>query len=481
MSLYVRQPRRSSPWGRRLLAILIIGAVGVLGLAIRRTGPPPTITIEPALPGIGPATPVRVELAEPSRGLSRIEVELVQGEQVMLLAEREHVPRPFWAFWGPAVETERLEVTVGREHQPDLRPGEATIRVRAERASTWIVNPEPAVLEQILPVRFEAPSLVALRQPYRVDQGGSGVVVYRVGASSTRDGVRVGEHFFAGYDAPRPEVPGRGSDAATASESVERFAFYGVPDDHAEASEIRLVAEDELGNRIETAFLQSFVPRTFTGDEVQISDAFLERVVPPILAQTPELEPEASLVETYVKINSELRAANTRELIELAATSRSERMWSGAFSQLPNSVVTGTFGDRRIYLYQGQEIDRATHLGYDLASVREAPVPAANAGVVVLARFFGIYGNTVVIDHGQGVLSLYSHLSSIEVASGQEVERGTRLGRTGITGLSGGDHLHFTIMVGSVQVSPLEWWDRGWIDSRIESKLRPNPEPAGTP
>ena len=122
-------------------------------------------------------------------------------------------------------------------------------------------------------------------------------------------------------------------------------------------------------------------------------------------------------------------------------------------------------------MFEGREVDHQDHLGYDLASVGRAAVPAANDGVVVLARAFGIYGNAIVIDHGYGLQSLYGHLSTIEVQEGESVERGRSLGRTGATGLAGGDHLHFTMLLDGLAVDPVEWWDAHWIRDRLERKL----------
>ena len=130
-----------------------------------------------------------------------------------------------------------------------------------------------------------------------------------------------------------------------------------------------------------------------------------------------------------------------------------------------------SFADRRTYYYGGREVDRQTHLGFDLASVSHADVPASNGGLVVLAGYFGIYGNTVVVDHGYGLMSLYAHLSSIDVAKGDRVERGTRLGQSGATGLAGGDHLHFSFLLHGVPVRPIEWWDGHWIEDRLKRKL----------
>jgi len=108
-----------------------------------------------------------------------------------------------------------------------------------------------------------------------------------------------------------------------------------------------------------------------------------------------------------------------------------EMLWSKPFVAIPNGKVMAGFADSRTYLHQGNVVDRQTHLGYDLAVTRRAPVPAANDGIVALARYFGIYGNAVVINHGCGIMSLYGHLSNIGVTPGQKVARGDTIGQTG--------------------------------------------------
>ena len=112
------------------------------------------------------------------------------------------------------------------------------------------------------------------------------------------------------------------------------------------------------------------------------------------------------------------------------------------------------------------------HLGFDLAKTANAPVTAANHGKVVFAAELGIYGNCVIVDHGMGVQSLYAHLSSFAVKEGEDVKRARRLGNSGQTGLAGGDHLHFSMLVNGQFVNATEWWDQHWIDDRITRKLR---------
>jgi murein DD-endopeptidase MepM/ murein hydrolase activator NlpD len=79
----------------------------------------------------------------------------------------------------------------------------------------------------------------------------------------------------------------------------------------------------------------------------------------------------------------------------------------------------------------------------------------------------------VVVDHGYGLMSLYAHLASVDVAKGQSVARGDVLGRTGATGLAGGDHLHFTMLIQGLPVNPTEWWDPHWIHDHLSRPLGP--------
>jgi murein DD-endopeptidase MepM/ murein hydrolase activator NlpD len=158
-------------------------------------------------------------------------------------------------------------------------------------------------------------------------------------------------------------------------------------------------------------------------------------------------------------------------LVALARTSQPRFLWKDTFLPMGKAAVMGSFADRRTYRAAGKEVDTQDHLGLDLASLRQAPVPAANDGRVVLAEYFGIFGSCVVLDHGYGLMSLYAHLSSVAVKAGDTVTRGQDIGRTGGTGLAGGDHLHFTMLVQGLAVTPLEWWDSHWIHDRMKLKL----------
>jgi murein DD-endopeptidase MepM/ murein hydrolase activator NlpD len=129
------------------------------------------------------------------------------------------------------------------------------------------------------------------------------------------------------------------------------------------------------------------------------------------------------------------------------------------------------YADYRTYFYNDKEIDKQVHLGMDIASTRRAEVRAANKGKVIYADYLGIYGNMVILDHGQGIFSLYSHMSQIQVAADDTVEKGVVLGLTGKSGMAGGDHLHFSMLINGIFVTPKEWWDPQWIEVTIEEPL----------
>jgi murein DD-endopeptidase MepM/ murein hydrolase activator NlpD len=452
---------RRSKVSRFFVRILILGAlagVGFLGVAAFRAGPAPQIVMEADLPGIGKNTPVHVIFTENKRGLRNIRVELIQGDRVEVLEERSYEPLQPWEFWGERVKQEALHLAVGSETVKDLREGEATIRATADHAGAWLRRPDPAVDELLLKVQLRPPALQVLSTRTYVSQGGSEAVVYSVGKTAVRDGVMAGEWWFPGY----PIAGGDGQ---------QRFALFSAPWDNSDPSAIKLVASDDVGNQSVVSFVDRFNPAPVKTDTIRVSDDFMSRVVPAIMSQLPELEDRGNLLDNYLMINGELRERNSQTINELAAASLPEFFWSRPFMQMRNAQVMSDFADRRTYLYNGQPVDEQVHLGFDLASTQRAEIPAANDGIVVLARFFGIYGNAVIIDHGYGLMSLYGHLSTISVEQGQQVERGQTIGRTGVTGLAGGDHLHFTMLLQGLPVNPREWWDAHWIHDRLKLKL----------
>jgi murein DD-endopeptidase MepM/ murein hydrolase activator NlpD len=228
-------------------------------------------------------------------------------------------------------------------------------------------------------------------------------------------------------------------------------------------------AVDEAGNAAKAGVNHHIRKKAFKNDKIRISDRFLSWKVPELENETTA-EANASPVEKFIKINRDLRQANYQQLNELVEKTTATKHWAGIFLRMPGANQAG-FADHRVYNYRGKEIDRQVHLGIDIASVKQAPVPAANSGIVIFSGRLGIYGKTIILDHGFGLFSMYAHLTRSDVSEEQQVSKGDILGRTGSTGLAGGDHLHFSMLVHHTFVNPIEWWDAAWIKNNISSKI----------
>jgi murein DD-endopeptidase MepM/ murein hydrolase activator NlpD len=177
-----------------------------------------------------------------------------------------------------------------------------------------------------------------------------------------------------------------------------------------------------------------------------------------------------SKIGMFRDINERLRQKNSEMVLALAQRSGGERIPFGIIKPLP-AALTGAFGEERSFFLHGTEAGGSVHEGYDLADKLGAGVSVAADGVVLHAGPLGIFGNAIVVDHGLGFQTLYGHLSVIEVKAGDVVTSGMRMGSTGMTGLAGGDHLHFETRVHGVAVDPKEWLDPHWIATRIKEPL----------
>ena len=292
------------------------------------------------------------------------------------------------------------------------------------------------------------PVLVVLRSPFQIKPGGVGLALLKA-KGADRVYVKEGKNTFRAYSLEK--TPDQYVVLFPARYDIEKKAvFYAV-------------AEDRAGNQTVKALRTLVKPMRFRSSRISISDAFVQRVVYPLLGED-DLDP----VKAFKEVNENWRKRDTERLHEIGMNSVNRPLWKGRFLQLRNSKVMALYGDRRTYVYDGKPISKSIHLGYDLASVSSAPVPAANSGVVVFADDLGIYGNAVVIDHGLGLMSLYGHLSEIKVKPGQEVKKGQIIAYTGSTGFAGGDHLHFGILVQGIEVSPLYFWDSRWIKNNLQ-------------
>lgn len=183
----------------------------------------------------------------------------------------------------------------------------------------------------------------------------------------------------------------------------------------------------------------------------------------------------SDIVEAFVKTNKELREKNVKTIRDVSkknlANSALIPFDVKTFVRMANAATFAQYGERRHYFYNEHKIDEAWHLGMDWASSKRADIIVTNPGKVIYKDYLGIYGDTVIIDHGLGLGSLYAHTSSINVEVGNDVKTGDKIGNTGSTGAVFGDHLHFGMLVQGIEVNPNEWLDNEWIKVNLTKTI----------
>jgi murein DD-endopeptidase MepM/ murein hydrolase activator NlpD len=271
----------------------------------------------------------------------------------------------------------------------------------------------------------------------------------------TSAGVRVGNQTFRAWPMPGGK-PGLFS--------LFAFAWNTPP-----GTTPLVYASNGAGSDVTTPLTVVFPKKeqpVYTQHEIQITDQFMQKVL-------GELDPNGSgdPVERFVKINTEMRQVNNKTLTDLRLKTADRFLWHQPFTRQSHSQAEATFADVRSYIYHGKKIDQQVHLGYDLAVTQHVGVEASNDGRVVWAAPLGIYGNCIVVDHGYGLQTIYGHMSRIDVHEGDTVKRSQIMGLSGMTGMAGGDHVHFAMQLDGVQIDPKEWWDAHWIQDHVVRRV----------
>lgn len=420
----------------------LVAAITLLMIMLFRDTKGPEVVITPAKFEVSKKTRFSLRASDPKSGIDKVVVEAIGGPQRKVLAQIE-LPRP--------MDTFQKEFTLSGV---DFSDGPFELRAKVTDGSwakfgkgnaTYISQQHD--LDTTVPV-----ASIVTRRPY-ARQGGSVVIGFTVSEEPVRVGVEVGDLFFPAHLQPDGRYL-----------CFFAFPFNLEPDDYQPV----LTARDRADNEVRLSVPINPMPREFRTDVLTVSDGFLSGVLPQFQAQ---LDPGRSPVERFLTVNRELRAKARRRLAEISRQTTDTMLWNGAFVRMRGKTMA-QFADYRSYQYNGRKIDEQIHMGVDIASIKNAEVPAANSGRVVFAGFISIYGNVIIIDHGAGLHSLYGHLSRMDVSAGQAVEKGQTIGLTGATGLAGGDHLHFGLTIAGFPVTPIEWWDGHWIEDNVTGRLQ---------
>lgn len=425
------------------LGVMVIVALCIAGYAFFKDLDGPTIKLQPDSGRISPQSTLKITMSDPA-GVRGIMVGIRKNNNLNIIFEKH---------FDPYLPTQTVEVPM---KNAQLREGAFELEIRATDASLAGFG-QGNTRTVLLPMRLDThPPRISLKTlPPNMRRGGAGVVQYTIDEPVRQNGILIGNYFIPGY------LQKDGSYLCF-------FPFpYGMTAREFKNA-IKIMATDMAGNTTESRLNVSAFERTFKNDKIDLSDNFLNMVADKLRHLAPNAK---NPMECYLYINNQVRAANVEMLRNLRNDTAAAMLWSGAFLRLPRSAPRAGFADHRYMMYQGKQVGESWHLGFDLASVRNADVPAGNSGRVIFTGEAGIYGNLIVMDHGLGLMSLYSHLSQTHVQAGDMVTKGQIIGKTGSTGLAFGDHLHYGIIVGGVEVTPLEWMDPKWIKDNIMGRI----------
>ena len=423
-----------------------MATAAVLLLALSAT---PVVHLQPQVTALGVATPLTLQVSD-RHGIREAVVSVEQNGIRYSAWETKQPARRI--FWQRGVPDSVWNLVAGTKNMPQLKDGKAQLIVEVESND---FRGKTVRLERDVMVVTQPPVLTVDSDQHYLYLGMADLVTFSVAGYWTEAGVRVGDETFRSW--PMPE-------GKTGLFSLFAFA-WNMP-----AGTVPLVyATNPAGNEVTAAMAFQFPKKEqpkYRVRDLQIDDRFVQKVI-------GELDPNGSgdPIARFVKINSEMRRANNKTLSDLRFKTEGRFLWSQPFLQQHNSKVESNFADERNYIYQGKKIDQQVHLGYDLSITQHVGVEASNDGRVVYAAPLGIYGNCIVVDHGYGLQTIYGHLSEIAVHEGDTVKRGQIMGKSGQTGMAGGDHIHFSMQLEGVQIDPKEWWDGHWIKDHVAKRV----------
>ncbi|MDP3481510.1 MAG: M23 family metallopeptidase [Desulfoprunum sp.] len=436
-----------------IFLITFLLATGIASFFLFFEGEKPTVSFNDTLDHIGKLAKIRYTITDSTSGIQKIRVTATQGETTKELYATDYPRTVYIGKIGPTEDKREISFD---PKKLGFKEGKIQLTIEAHDFSLrGLLQGNKTLLTKEITVDLNPPSITLLHSERYISPGSTGIAIYRISEPGCKNGVMLNGHLNPGYP-------------LGASHPDTYISYFTLPYDAEAISEARVIAADQAENATSMAFSPVFQKIEQKFDRINITDGFLSAKIPEFEQHYPEMK--GTPVEKYLYANNTVRDANNTIISGVCQQSTPERLWKGKFLRMLGSPKAG-FADHRTYFYQEKEIDKQVHLGVDIASTEHIGVQAANTGKVVYADYLGIYGNAVILDHGQGVFSLYSHLSQINAAVGDKLEQGKILGLTGTSGMAGGDHLHFSMIINGVFTMPKEWWDPHWIEVTIESPL----------
>lgn len=331
------------------------------------------------------------------------------------------------------------------------------IIIEATDVSKWnLLKGNSIIKDYTLYIDKKRPQLTILNNSYKINKGGSAVVIFKAKDENIKD-IYIQTNFGKKF-IPQPFYKD-GYYISLLAWPLKNSSFRAT-----------VVATDEAGN-VSKSYIPLYLKnKKYRVSKIRLSDRFLHGKIAQLAEEFEETQGVEDPLEQFVIINETVRAKNEGLIHELTSKVSDEMIMEFNMHKmypLKNGQVVASFGDHRKYYYKDKYISESYHLGLDLASYALAAIKPQNGGNVVYASYNGLYGKMPIVDHGMGLYTLYGHCSSVNVTNGDIIKKNEKIASTGKSGYAMGDHLHFGVLVQGVEVRPAEWMDKGWIKLNI--------------
>ena len=419
---------------------------------------PPEISWGQEPLGLGAdAVPLTIEIKDIGIGLDEILVRISQNNTPRELLRKQQLG---------GIRSDTVKVTVDPK-KLGLHEGKAEIQVLAFDRSLWSNG---ARLSKNLSVDFLKPRLDVITPQQNAVLGGSELVFYRVG------GKRPDSQGVFAQGSLYPGFPARFWDDSFQGQDDLYIAFFPIPpsfDDQKDS--MTILARDSIGNVASAPFNYRIRQKKWGSFSIKLDEGQAMNLKNTLAANPSNESIKARLSgDTLTDLRYLIKAsARHNESILSDPLSRTEgrRLWDGAFLKPVSSYPANTAGDIRTVIFNGQEVLKGPSVGSRLTVSSRQKVLASNSGLVSFVGDLTLSGNTIVIDHGFGLSTVYAHLSEVSVKFGDEVQKGHTIGRTGTSGFSQSEEVYFEMRLHGVPVSPNEWWDESWITDHVTNKI----------
>ncbi len=388
----------------------------------------------------------------------------IKGYQAIVSDGKQSIVVASGSFTIPQKEA-TINISIPEKNNLDQKASPWILTVTVSDKSLWNFMQGNSTTKDVKVIVDRQPPLVGVvANSPSIVRGGSALVVLQASDENLKD-------VYVEAGGERFKVMPYKKDGFYATLVV--WPFRVKPKDYS----AKIVATDTAGNKRVVEIPFELMNKRYRVSNIKVGDSFLDGKIAEVASANSLTSGIKDKLKRFKAVNEDLRKENEKIIHEHTkkVTPIDYDKWKlKAFYPLKGAKVVAQFGDERHYFYKNsnKEISHSYHLGYDLASVKRAPIRSSSRGEVVFASYNGIYGNMPIIDHGFGLYTLYGHCSSILVREGEKVKNNQVIAKTGTTGLALGDHLHFGVLVQGIEVWPMDWMKQNWIKKHINGVFR---------